>query len=87
MAFGELYHQSMTKAQATLLQMKWKQQGDPPCEHLIQELSNAPSDFDDGHVLNAYHCRDCGELFVDRFKAKSFSNSPSIEPEFTNNKT
>jgi hypothetical protein len=75
MALGELYRQSMTKAQAALLQTKWKQQGGLPCEHLIQELSNAPSDYDHGHVLNAYHCRDCGELFVDRFKVKNLSNS------------
>jgi len=72
----------MTKAQAALLQRKWKKQGDPPCEHLIQELSDASSDFDDGHVLNAYYCRECGELFVHRYKAKGLSNNPSTEPEF-----
>jgi hypothetical protein len=72
----------MTKAQAALLQRKWKKQGDPPCEHLIQELSDASPDFDDGHVLNAYHCRECGELFVHRYKAKGLSNNPSTEPEF-----
>ena len=70
----------MKKAQAALLQRKWKKQGHPICDHLIQEL--ASSDFDQGNVLNTYHCRDCGELFIDKFKAKSLSNSPSTEPEY-----
>lgn len=79
MSLSERYYPPMTKAQAALLQRKWKKQGAPPCEHSIQELSDASSDFEQGHVLNAYHCRECGELFVHRYKAKS---SPSIEPEF-----
>ena len=70
----------MTKTQAVLLQRMWKRQGNPLCEHWSQEL--ASSDFDQGHVLNAYHCRVCGELFIDQFKAKSLSNSPSITPEY-----
>ena len=72
----------MIKAQAALLQRKWKKQGDPPCEHLIQELSDVSSDFDDGHVLNAHHCRECGELFVHRYKAKGLPDNPSTEPAF-----
>jgi hypothetical protein len=70
----------MTKTQAVLLQRRWKRQGHPLCEHWVQEL--ASSDFDQGHVLNAYHCRVCGELLIDQFKAKSMSNSPSIKPEY-----
>jgi hypothetical protein len=71
----------MTTAQAGLLQTKWKQQGDPPpaCPHALQEL--ASSDLDQGYVLNTYHCRDCGELIVHRFKPKTFSNSPLMEPD------
>ena len=70
----------MTKTQAVLLQRMWKRQVNPLCEHWSQEL--ASSDFDQGYVLNAYHCRECGELFVHRYKAKGLSNNPSTEPEF-----
>ena len=74
----------MTTAQAALLQTKWKQQGDPPpaCQHSLQEL--ASSELDHGHVLNTYHCRDCGGLIVHRLKGKSLSSSPLMEPEYFN---
>jgi len=82
MSLSAPYYPHMTKAQAALLQTKWQQQGEPqaPCPHSIQEL--ASSDLDQGHVLNTYHCRDCGELIVHRFKAKGLSNIPLIEPEY-----
>ena len=75
----------MTKAQAALVQTKWKQQGDPPpaCQHSIQELASSELD-DHVHVLNTYHCRDCGELIVHRLKGKDLSNSPLMEPECFN---
>jgi hypothetical protein len=75
----------MTKTQAAELQTKWIQQGDPPplCEHWIQELTS--SDLDDqGHVLNTYHCRQCGELFVHRLKGNSLPNSSLMESEYFN---
>ena len=68
----------MMKTHAVLLQRRWKRQGHPLCEHWIQEL--ASSDFDQGHVLNAYRCRVCGELLIDQCKAKNLSNSPSTKP-------
>jgi hypothetical protein len=70
----------MTKTQAVLLQRMWKRQGNPLCEHWSQEL--ASSDFNQGHVLNVYYCRVCGELFINQFKVKSLSSSPSITPEY-----
>ena len=62
----------MTKIQAAQLQKKWMQQGHLSCEHPIQEL--ASSDCDEAHLLTAYHCRDCGELIVQRFKARNVPN-------------
>lgn len=48
----------MTKAQAEVLRMKWKQQVDPPaCEHPNQELEGS----EDGYLTGNYHCTDCGE--------------------------
>jgi hypothetical protein len=72
----------MTKTQARDLQTKWKQQGDPPptCQHSLQELASSELD-NHGHVLNTYHCRDCGEPIVHRLKGKSLSNNPLMEPE------
>jgi hypothetical protein len=59
----------MTKTQAAILQVKWKQHGAPPplCEHSIQELSQSGL-HDDGHLLRTYHCRECGEEFVHTIK-------------------
>ena len=75
----------MIKAQAALLQTKWKQQGDPPptCHHSVQELATSELD-DHGHVLNTYHCRDCGVQVVHRLKGRSLANSPLTEAEFVN---
>ena len=73
----------MTKDQAALLHRKWRQQGDPPpdCQHAVQEL--ARSDLQgQGHVFNTYHCRDCGELIVHKFKAKNLWTCPLMEPEY-----
>ena len=49
----------MTKAQATILQAKWREQKDllPPCEHRNQEMEHSES----GYLTGNYHCTDCGE--------------------------
>jgi len=67
----------MTKAQATALQVKWKQQGEPPsrCALSIHELAEIIRG-DDGYVTGTYHCRECGDEIVHNYKAPPFSNMP-----------
>jgi hypothetical protein len=75
----------MTKAQAALLQTQWKQQGDPPpaCQHSLQELASSELN-EQGHVLNTYHCRECGEFIVHRLKGNSVPDSRLLEAEYFN---
>lgn len=75
----------MTKAQAADLHAKWKQEGDPPpaCQHALQELASSELD-DHGHVLNTYHCRDCGKRILHRLMGNSLSHSLLMEPESLN---
>ena len=48
----------MTKAEAEIQRVKWKQQVDAPtCEHLNQELETNEM----GYLTGTYHCVDCGE--------------------------
>lgn len=55
---------SMTKAQASDIQARWKQQNSGArCEHPVQELSRSGLD-DEVHLLNMYYCRECGEAIV-----------------------
>jgi hypothetical protein len=67
----------MTKAEAADLRPTWKQQGDPPslCEHPIQDLAQSGL-HDEGYLLDAFHCRACGETIVHTYKKpRPFSNS------------
>jgi hypothetical protein len=75
----------MTKTQAVLLQRKWKRQGNPLYDHWIQEL--ASSDFGQGHVLNAYHCRKCGELNGTFLSIRVILEAPMIEERLASIKT
>jgi hypothetical protein len=67
----------MTKTQATDLQAKWGQQGDPPlCEHPIQELAcltRSDKDCLKGYLMGTYHCRECGEAIVYIRKTPAFT--------------
>jgi hypothetical protein len=64
----------MTKGQASVLQIKWKQQGDPPpfCEHPIQELERSDL-HDEGYLLGTYYCRECGEAIVHTTRLRPLS--------------
>lgn len=54
----------MTKAQATDIQVKWKQQNQSAlCVHPVQELSRSGL-HDELHLLSMYYCRQCGEAIV-----------------------
>src|SRR4029079_11337465 len=50
----------MTQAQAANIHAQWKQSGESPCEHPIQELVRL-AHSDDGNLMGTYHCRECGE--------------------------
>ncbi len=54
----------MTEVQASEIQAKWKQQNPHAlCEHPVQELSWSGENVE-SHLLNIYHCRECGEAIV-----------------------
>ena len=53
----------MTQAQATSVRARWKQSGEPLCEHPIQELVRLARS-DDGVLMGTYHCRNCGEAII-----------------------
>jgi hypothetical protein len=67
----------MTQVQATALQAKWEQRGNPPphCEHLSQEASLVVLSRD-GYVTSTYHCRECGEAIVRTYQSSTFSRMP-----------
>ena len=53
----------MTKTEAEVLRVKWKQQVDPPaCPHLIQEEEM----HEDGYSTGHYVCNLCGESVAQR---------------------
>jgi hypothetical protein len=53
----------MTKTEAEVLRVKWKQQADPPaCPHLIQEEEMNEDGYSTGH----YVCNLCGESVAQR---------------------
>jgi hypothetical protein len=53
----------MTKTEAEVLRVKWKQQVDPPaCAHLIQEEEMN----EDGYSTGYYVCNLCGESVARR---------------------
>ncbi len=54
----------MTEVQASDIQAKWKQQNPHAlCEHPVQELSRSGVN-DEPHLLNMYHCLECGKAIV-----------------------
>jgi hypothetical protein len=57
----------MTRTNAANIHAKWKQQGEPLCEHPIQELVRLARS-EDGVLLGTYQCRECGEaiIYIDR---------------------
>ena len=58
---------NMTKAQASDVQGKWKQQNPRAlCEHAVQELSRSGL-HDEVQLLSMYHCRECGEAIDNAF--------------------
>lgn len=64
----------MTKAQATELQMKWKQQvTPPPCEHLKIDLERS----EDGYVTGNYRCTACGDLVSRESHSPSENSQPA----------
>jgi hypothetical protein len=46
----------MTKKQIEELREKWKQSGDPPCNHPTLRLLKTEK----GYFTGEYHCLDCG---------------------------
>jgi hypothetical protein len=63
----------MTKTQAVVLQVKWKQQDPLPlCDHPIQELGGLALN-DDGVQMGTYYCRECGEASVHTHKSPAFT--------------
>ena len=71
----------MTQAQAVDIHTKWKQQGEPLCEHPIQELTRLARS-EDGVLLGTYHCRACGEAITYIHTSPPFSNTPDIVQRF-----
>jgi hypothetical protein len=65
----------MTLAQAANIHAKWKQHGEPRCEHPIQELVRLARSAD-GFLLGTYHCRECGEAVIYIHKSPPFSTTP-----------
>jgi hypothetical protein len=57
----------MTKTHAAEIHAKWNQQGEPFCEHPIQEFVRLARS-DGGVLMGTYHCRECGEaiIYIDR---------------------
>ena len=53
----------MTKTRAADSHAKGKQQGEPLCEHPIQELV-CLAHSNDGGLMGIYHCRKCGEAII-----------------------
>ena len=68
----------MTKTQAADIQAKWKQQGEPLCEHPSHELARLVRS-DEDYLMGTYHCRECGEAIVHTHNPPSFSNIPPID--------
>jgi hypothetical protein len=64
----------MTKAQASDLQAKWKQQvNPPPCEHLLIDVERT----EDGYVTGNYRCTACGDLVSRKHHSPSENSQPA----------
>jgi len=66
----------MTKTHAADIHARWKQQGEPLCEHPIQELVRLARS-DDGVLMGTYHCRECGEAIIYIHRSPPFSKGDS----------
>jgi len=66
----------MTKTEVADIHAKWKQHGEPLCEHPIQELVRLARS-DDGVLMGTYHCRACGEAIIYIHMSPPFSITPS----------
>jgi hypothetical protein len=66
----------MTQAQAANIHAQWKQSGESPCEHPIQELVRLARS-DDGNLMGTYHCRECGEAIIYTQSSSLFSKGDS----------
>jgi hypothetical protein len=66
----------MTQAQAANIHAQWKQSGESPCEHPIQELVRL-AHSDDGNLMGTYHCRECGEAIIYTQSSSLFSKGNS----------
>jgi hypothetical protein len=71
----------MTQAQAANIHAKWKQHGEPICEHPIQELVRLARS-DDGVLLGTYHCHECGEAIIYIDRSPPFSKGDSTPNSF-----
>ena len=67
----------MTETHAAEIHAQWKQQGEPLCEHPIQEFLRLARS-DDGVLMGTYHCQECGEaiIYIDRSPPFSKDDSP-----------
>jgi hypothetical protein len=64
----------MALAYHARIQREGKQQGEPLCEHPIQELV-CLAHSNDGGLMGIYHCRKCGEAIIYVDKSSPFSKS------------
>ena len=71
----------MTKTHAADIHAKWKQQGEPLCEHSIQELV-CLARSDDGVLMGTYHCRECREAIIYIHRSPPFSKGDSTPNRF-----
>jgi hypothetical protein len=69
----------MTQAQAANIHAKL--QGEPLCEHPIQELARLARS-DDGVLMGTYHCRECGEAIIYIHRSPPFSKGDSTPNSF-----
>jgi len=71
----------MTKTHAADIHAKRKQQGEPLCEHSIQELV-CLARSDDGVLMGTYHCRECREAIIHIHRSPPFSKGDSTPNSF-----
>ena len=71
----------MTGTHATDINVMWKQQGDAPCEHPIQEFVRLARS-DDGVLMGTYHCRECREAIIYLHRSPPFSKGDNTPNSF-----
>ena len=69
------------KTHVAEIRTKGKQQGEPFCEHPIQEFVRLARG-DDGILMGTYHCRECGEAIIYIDRSPPFSKGDSTPNSF-----